>query len=175
MRSKRNDRGTISPSAREKCIQGARKAVQWHEKYGRWFGYGNLAAGLLLMGMGVGYFILLQRFLGGFFQPQAPQNLAWQGFLLGLLFGTLAGGLALIGVHHIHEGVKHLRGDPVERMLVEYHDALLNLARNQDSESPETDTIASNASPKTEKPPHIPPANPQSLIPNPCHAPIPNP
>jgi hypothetical protein len=158
MSNQAENRWAISPDARGKCIERARKAVRIQDRYGRWLGYGNSAMGILLVGLSVVWYVAFERFVRmDAFQPQAVQNLAWQGFLLGLVFGAVAGVTTLIGVTHILEGVKCLRGDPTDRMLVEYHDAMLELAHEQTGEeSQEPNAPGSNESPTGDELPHEP-------------------
>lgn len=134
---------TISPAAREKCIKRARKEVEFLDKWGYWHGIGFVVGGFVFWGIGVGFIVLLQLFAQGFWAPQQAQNFVWQGFIVGILFGFITIGAVFEGLKYIVLGINYLRGNPTSRMLVEYHDALVNLMHEQDGHlSSESDATA---------------------------------
>jgi hypothetical protein len=128
-------RMAVSPSAREKCIKRARKEVQFLDKWGYWPGIFYLTAGVLFIAMGFAFIVLLQHLaeLGG--NPQA-QNGIWLGFMLGVVFGVITAFLTYKGGFYIVEGIGYLRGKPASRILVQYHDTLVNLMRDEERPLP---------------------------------------
>jgi hypothetical protein len=133
MSTQQERRRTVSPDARKKCIERARKAVQAHEKWGLWLGLLYFVLGILGFGLSIAFIILFQRFVQfQVNQAQGEQNLAWMGFLLGLTFGAIASVTAFASLRHVVEGIKLLRGDPASHILVEYHDAIVNMMHEQD-------------------------------------------
>ena len=59
------------------------------------------------------------------------QNIIWLGFSLGLIFGFITAGIMYQGAFHIIEGIKAVRADPTSHIIVEYHDALVGLMRDE--------------------------------------------
>ncbi len=138
----------VSPKAREKCIKRARKEVAFLDKWGYWSGVFYLAMGLVFIGMAIAFVVILELFvqlMPG--NPQQAQNGMWPGFLLGAVFGFITGFSTYKGFFCIVEGVGYLRGKPASRTLVEYHDALVNLMREEGRPLPsESDMLPSQNS-----------------------------
>ena len=126
-------RRTVSASARDKCIKCARKVVESQEKWGRCLAVFYAFLGLVLFGMGVWFIALVQNFARTFGNVgPAGQNPFWQGFVGGMALGFVMIGILFHAVKAIVECVKSLR----PRILVEYHDALVNLMHDQGSHLP---------------------------------------
>jgi hypothetical protein len=122
----------ISPKAREKCIKRARKRVLFLDRWGYWFGIFFLIAGLAFIGLSICFIVFMIIFLENMpGNPPQFQNNMWEGFIFGMVFGFFVGLIGLKGGYYFAEGIKYHRGDPADRMLVEYHDALLNLMQNE--------------------------------------------
>ncbi len=131
----------ISPKTREKCIRRARKEVAFIKRWGRWFGTIEIVGGVGLCALGTLFIGVMQRvaaLLPGIGQGQAGQNAAqnnavqnmmWGGLGLGLVFGMIVGTILLLGGIHVFIGIKRFRGDPASQILIEYHDALVELSR----------------------------------------------
>jgi ABC-type Fe3+ transport system permease subunit len=137
----------ISPGTREKCIKRAQKEVESLDKWGYWLGVFFVVVGVLMCGMSIAFVVLMQRFAEMCGNPQQAQNAVWQGLLLGLIFGFITAALAFKGAFYIHKGIWFFRGNPEGRMLVEYHDTLVNLMHEQDGElSCESDAVQSQES-----------------------------
>ena len=124
-------RSDIPPELREKYIK-RRKEVEFLDKWGRWLCIFNIAVGLLGLCAIIVLVVLLQRLidLPGNPAPQA-KNLMWAGFVLGTMIGCWAGFMTYKVAHFVCEGVGYLHGKPASRMLVEYHDALVNLMHEE--------------------------------------------
>jgi hypothetical protein len=123
----------VSPHAREKCIKRARKSVALLDKWGYWSGIGYLVLGLVCIGIVICFIVLLQHIAQMPGNPQQVQNNMWEGFLLGIIFGFLTGYLVYKSAFCFFESIKFFRGDPMDRILLEYHEALLNLMHNQEN------------------------------------------
>jgi hypothetical protein len=149
---------SVSAKAREKCIQRARERLASEQKWGRWFAALQLLAGLAYVVLGIILINLLQVAvhdanlgrvlpLQNIAQNVAWQNLVWSLFTLGLMIGAITGGALIVGGYHFFEGITILRGDPASRLLVEYHDALLQRMHDYPSPLP---THSENAPPRSD-------------------------
>jgi hypothetical protein len=133
----------VSPATRTKCIARARKEVRLQKKWGRWGAAFMILIGVLILGCAIGFIILLQLLLQ---QPGNPgpgfQNWAWLGFTLGIVFGFMTLVAGFKGVNAIVHGIQMLRGDPISQILVEYHDALVNVMHEEQCPPPDQPNAA---------------------------------
>jgi hypothetical protein len=127
-------RRRVSPSAREKCIKRARKEVDFLDKWGRWCAIGYFIGGLAILGSGIMFIVLVQRIAQMPGNPQQVQDAMWQGFLLGITFGSIVAFMIFKGVYYMGEGIDYLRGKPASRTLVEYHDILVELIHDRNGQ-----------------------------------------
>jgi hypothetical protein len=134
MQDQQENRSTVSPTARAKCIARARKEVEFLDKWGYWPGIFYCVAGLLFFGLTVAFVVLLQRIAQMPGHAQQVQNAIWEGFMLGVVLGVIGGFLSYKGAHYLLEGISYFRGKPASRALVEYHDALVNLMHQEDGQ-----------------------------------------
>ncbi len=142
-------RRAISPELREKHIKRARKDVRLFDKWGRWWAAFYFLAGLVFMGLAGAFIWIVYRIVQDPLANPGPaaQNPVWQGFTFGILFGFFSGYLLLRGAFCIGEAIGWLRGKPDSRMLVEYHDALVNLMHEEQGRmADESDAILSQDS-----------------------------
>lgn len=125
MNSQQEQRWNISPSAREKCIEQARKAIRIQERWGSWSGLVCFVLGFASFALGIVLIVLIQKI------ALMDRNVGgvWGGVVLGMLLGIILISIFYQSGSAIVKGIKFLRGDPADRILVEYHDALLALMR----------------------------------------------
>jgi hypothetical protein len=139
---------TVSAAAREKCIKQARKQVESEEKWGRWSVTLDFVFAMAFWTISGGFILIVYAVVQTLVAPagQQAQNAVWEGFALGSLFGFIAGATFFKGAFWFARGVGSLRGDPVSRTLVEYHDALIHLMHE------ETDPLLGSAAEQPQRP-----------------------
>ena len=138
----------VSPAVRTEVIERARKDVAYQTKWGRLAGAWLMLFGILMIALALAVVLLLKRFSEMPGNPgPAGQKAIWQGFVLGMIFGAIAMCLALKGLAAFHHAIEAIRGNPVSQMLVEYHDALVGLAREQGMTGPEGAAATSQRAP----------------------------
>jgi hypothetical protein len=125
-------RVTVSPSAREECIERVRKAIRSRERWGLWVAVFFLFMGLTFFALGVWLIVLLQNFA----LRNGNVGAFWGGVSLGVVFGIVLLSIFYHSVSMIVAAIKSLRDDPADRILVEYHDALINLMQEADGPVP---------------------------------------
>jgi hypothetical protein len=130
-------RRAVSAAAREKCIKRARKTVEIQEKWGYYAAAFCFLIGLAAFGMGVWFIVLIQDFaqMGGNAGP-AGQNPFGQGFVVGMLLGIILINVFFHSAKAIAAGIRLLRANVEEHMLVEYHDTVVNLMLNEPDHPP---------------------------------------
>jgi hypothetical protein len=97
-------------------IEKARRAVEWHERWGRWLVAGNFAIAATHIGMAVAILYI------AFGVIRNPGLLAGIGAGIGV--GLIAGYFGAHGMSLFRDALISIRGFPEARLLVKYHDAL---------------------------------------------------
>ncbi len=113
--------------------------MEFEQEWGRWATAFYFLAALALCA-GSGGFAFLVYLIATAVVPPPNQpiqaqnfvwgNFVWEGFAVGMLLGFLAGAALIKGIHQLANGIESLRGDPVSRTLLEYHEAMLGLVHD---------------------------------------------
>jgi hypothetical protein len=142
MQDRQEKKPTVSPVVREKCIERAREAMQDWKIWGRYRAVLYLTKGIGLLIVGVILIVLIQGTECPARLGPAGQKPFQEGFAAGIALGMFLLVLLFLGGMCVVKGIKALRCDPTDHILVEYHDALVNLMHAEESRlSSETDTV----------------------------------
>jgi amino acid transporter len=111
-------------------LKRARKHYEVLQKWGKLGGWFYFIGGLVYIGLGMVLLWLFQRMVEGMLNNpnnNQQQNAVAQGFALGMVFGCFFLFIALKGIHYLIQGIKYLRNDPSDHLIVLYHDLLMKL------------------------------------------------
>lgn len=97
-------------------IEKARRAVEWHEGWGRWLVAANFVIAATHIGMALAILYIVFGVIG------VPGFLAGIGAGIGV--GLVAGYFGAHGMSLFRDALISIRGFPEARLLVKYHDAL---------------------------------------------------
>ncbi len=119
-------------TAEDRCIAQARKNVQFQQKWGRWYGAFYLFASAAFIAIGLTFFGLVWGSVNGVLVAnpgQQVRNATELGLALGVAGGFVAGIAFYKSVIYLRDAIRLLRGDPADRLLIEYHDSIVGLMR----------------------------------------------
>ena len=120
---------------RDRCVERARKRLRHQKKWGKWWP---------ALSYGIGGICRIGHLLNPIhFEDRAQRPSSFEiGLVIGLLFGFIAAGAFVHAALHLAELIKWLRGDVADELLVEYHDGLTELLKNQMPREPSSPNVS---------------------------------
>ncbi|HTU93470.1 MAG TPA: hypothetical protein VMF69_25545 [Gemmataceae bacterium] len=125
MRSIWRDKAAPVRLTDDEYVRRVRQRIALYDRWGPWKRAFNVGMAIVCIGLFVWLVLVLEKVRQLGMQPAMPQGFD-PGFLLGVVLGSIAGGLLWKSVLFLVDALESLR---TERLLLKYYDALMELAQ----------------------------------------------